>query len=207
MNYIAFDADRCIATGSLSDIAAAAFAASQSGSAGPLLAFHADTSEPVELDLRGSLTDVLQRVVEHRSETSATSPTPPASSPSSGDDLPTPPARVGPGRPKLGVVAREITLLPRHWQWLAEQPGGASVTLRKLVEEARGAGADRDRRRRAQNSTYRFLTAMLGDHAGYEEATRALFASDASRFAEHSSTWPHDLKTHAMRLADAAFAV
>src|ERR1700739_3037247 len=42
-----------------------------------------------------------------------------------------------PGRPKLGVVAREVTLLPRHWDWLATQPGGGSVALRKLVGEAR----------------------------------------------------------------------
>ncbi|MFY0534142.1 DUF2239 family protein [Nannocystis pusilla] len=36
-----------------------------------------------------------------------------------------PPARTGPGRPKLGVVSREVSLLPRHWEWLERQPSGS----------------------------------------------------------------------------------
>jgi hypothetical protein len=115
------------------------------------------------------------------------------------------PAR-GPGRPKLGVVAREVTLLPRHWDWLSAQPGGASVALRKLVDEARKVAGGNDRRRAAQESAYRFMQAMAGDLPGYEEATRALFAGDAARFEELTSAWPEDVREHASLLAADAFA-
>ncbi len=69
----------------------------------------------------------------------------------------------GRGRPKLGVVAREVTLLPRHWDWLNAQPGGASVALRKLVEQARRANGDADRARAAREAAYHFMSAMAGD--------------------------------------------
>jgi hypothetical protein len=114
------------------------------------------------------------------------------------------PAR-GPGRPKLGVVAREVTLLPRHWDWLAAQPGGASVALRKLVEDARKVAGGTDRRRVAQEAAYRFMQAMAGDLPGYEEATRALFAGDVARFEERTATWPEDVRDHAALLAVDAF--
>lgn len=117
-----------------------------------------------------------------------------------------PVAARGPGRPKLGVVAREVTLLPRHWDWLAAQPGGASVALRKLVEDARRVSTDGDRRRLAQEAAYRFMQAMAGDLPGYEDATRALFAGDFSRFEEHTATWPEDVREHAGLLAADAFA-
>lgn len=115
------------------------------------------------------------------------------------------PAPRKPGRPKLGVVAREITLLPRHWDWLAAQPGGASVALRKLVEDARKVGGGEDRRRAAQEATYRFMQAMAGDFAGYEDVARALFAGDIGKFEQHSATWPEDVRDHAALLAADAF--
>jgi hypothetical protein len=105
------------------------------------------------------------------------------------------------GRPKLGVVAREVTLLPRHWEWLAIQPGGASVALRKLVEEARRDATGKDERRQAQERAYHFMSAMAGDLAGFEEATRALFANEAAHFTELIGTWPRDVRDHAMKLA------
>lgn len=198
---IAFDGDTRLASGPLADVARAVKASADAGSPGHLLVFDAGTSQPIELDLRGTIDDVLARLPSPP----APSSTPEVSDPQEVGPAPNP-SRSGPGRPRLGVVAREITLLPRHWQWLSEQPGGASVTIRRLVEEARGVSTDRDRRRRAQESAYRFLTAMLGDHAGYEEATRALFAGDATRFAECASAWPKDLREHAVQLANAAFA-
>jgi len=115
------------------------------------------------------------------------------------------PAR-GPGRPKLGVIAREVTLLPRHWDWLAAQPGGASVALRKLVEDARRVSTNGDRRRVAQEAAYRFMQALAGDLPGYEEATRALFAGDFARFEEHTAHWPDDVREHAGLLAADALA-
>ena len=110
-----------------------------------------------------------------------------------------------PGRPKLGVVAREITLLPRHWDWLAAQPGGASVALRRLVEDARKVSSGDDRRRAAQEATFRFMQAMAGDQPGFEEASRALFAGDVARFEEHVARWADDVRDHAAWLATDAF--
>ncbi len=97
-----------------------------------------------------------------------------------------------------------MTLLPRHWEWLAKQPGGASVALRKLVEDARRGHAARDSLREAQEAVYRFMSAMAGDLPGFEEATRALFASDPKRFSELIAAWPADLRDHTMRMAERA---
>ena len=119
-------------------------------------------------------------------------------------DAPEQPRR--PGRPKLGVVPREVTLLPRHWDWLAAQPGGASVALRKLVDEARKVNAGDDRRRAAQEASYRFLLVMAGDAPGFEDAARALFAGDAPRFESLLQAWPEDVREHALWLATDAFA-
>ena len=116
------------------------------------------------------------------------------------------PAPRNPGRPKLGVVAREITLLPRHWDGLAAQPGGASVALRRLVEDARKVSAGEDRRRAAQEATYRFMQAMAGDAPGFEDASRALFAGDVTRFEEQVARWADDVRDHALWLATDAFA-
>lgn len=110
----------------------------------------------------------------------------------------------GRGRPKLGVIAREVTLLPRHWEWLAAQPGGASVALRKLVESARLGSANRDARRHAQERAYHFMLALGGDLPGYEEATRALFAGDLTALEQHIAGWPDDVRLHALKLAATA---
>ena len=109
------------------------------------------------------------------------------------------------GRPRLGVVAREVTLLPRHWSWLSSQPGGASVALRKLVEEARRTSAGPDRVRAAQEATYRFISAMAGNLPGFEEAARALYRADHAGFEATIAAWPTDIRDHAARLAGAAF--
>ena len=181
----AFAGKRLIASGPASDVAeAAARHILDTGDTAPLLVFDDDTCEPVELDLRGSLEEVRARLA----------PEPPA-----------PLAPRPPGRPKLGVVAREVTLLPRHWEWLAAQPGGASVTLRKLVETARRDITGDDRRRTACDAAYRFMLALAGDEPGYEEATRALFAGDAERLEALTESWPADVRDHARRLAAAAF--
>lgn len=112
----------------------------------------------------------------------------------------------GPGRPRLGVVAREVTLLPRHWEWLAAQPGGASVALRKLVEEARRVNHDADQRRQSQEAAYRFMSAMAGDEAGFEEAARALFAARGDDFIAAQSGWPQDISRHVQALAAPVFS-
>ncbi len=147
---------------------------------GPYLAFDDQTGEQLDLDPR----DLHQG----------------PSSPAHRDDAPR-----GVGRPKLGVVAREVTLLPRHWDWLGRQPGGASVALRKLVEDARHVQADRDTVRAAREATYRFMTAIAGNLPGFEEATRALFAGDAQRFDTLTDPWPADLRAHLHKLSAAGW--
>jgi len=107
----------------------------------------------------------------------------------------------GRGRPRLGVIAKEVTLLPQHWDWLNLQPGGASVALRKLVDEARRTSGDRDRVRAAQEAAYRFMSAAAGNLPGFEEATRALFAYDRRKFAQLIADWPADVRDFAVRLA------
>lgn len=188
--FIAFDGDRRIAAGDLREVARAAKQALDRHSDSSVLVFDGVTSNAVDLDFRGSVDDVLARlpVAEKIS-----------------DPEPEPPANRGPGRPKLGVVAREITLLPRHWEWLARQSGGASVAIRKLVDDARRGGEDKDRIREGQDAAYRFMSAMAGNKPHFEEAIRALFAPDPSRFRELIAAWPADVRDHAARLAERAF--
>ena len=185
----AFRGTARIASGPLAQVAAKVKAVIDAGEPSTILIFDDVTSEPVELDFRGSVDDVTKRLAG-RSGGAVASPA---------DQ----PAR-GPGRPKLGVVAREVTLLPRHWEWLARQPGGASVALRRLVEEARRANGGKDRLREVQASTYRFMSALAGNEAGFEEAARALFAGNSAGFSEATGAWPPDVRDHAMKLAAAA---
>src|SRR5579863_3504261 len=160
MMCTAFSGSKRIATGDLQVVAVKAKAVLDRDKWAQVLIFDDVTSQVVEVDFRGTADDVSRRIEERGAETVASAP----------DE-----AR-GPGRPKLGVVAREVTLLPRHWEWLASQPGGASAALRRLVDEARHSSQDKDRRRRALESAYRFVSAMAGNEAGFEEAVRALFA-------------------------------
>ncbi|HEX4177422.1 MAG TPA: DUF2239 family protein [Rhizomicrobium sp.] len=108
-----------------------------------------------------------------------------------------------PGRPKLGVVPREVTLLPRHWDWLATQPGGASVALRKLVEEA--SRNPRAKQRARRDAAYRFATALVGNAPGYEEAMRALYAGHGEDFAAHIEAWPKDVRQALEEMTAEAF--
>ena len=186
----AFEGCRCVASGDLPEVARKVKQVVDRNEQAAVLVFDDATGEPVELDLRGSAEDVLRRL-----ERTAQAEDPPL------DPVP----RRGPGRPRLGVVGREVTLLPRHWDWLNRQPGGASVALRRLVEEARRREEGRDVARRVQEATYRFMTALAGDLPGYEEAIRALFAGDPERFQEQIASWPADVRGHAGRLSTGAF--
>lgn len=182
---IAFTGGERIAQGTLVEVAAAVKRYIDGDGGAAVVVLDAVSSAPVELDLRGTVEDVVARLA-----------------------LPAPasePPRA-PGRPRLGVVAREVTLLPRHWEWLATQPGGASVTLRKLVERARVERSEDDRIRAAREAAYRFMTVTAGDEPGYEEATRALFAGDRERFELMTGRWPADVREHARGLAARSFA-
>ncbi|WP_267225630.1 DUF2239 family protein [Dyella silvae] len=186
MTCTAFDGHRLIASGALASVVLATKQAVDAGAAGPVLIFDDHSSLPVEVDLRGSPDDVLARLP----------------SPAEPDDESV--AR-GPGRPRLGVVAREVTLLPRHWEWLAAQPGGASATLRRLVEEARRQNRDRDRVRQAGEAVDRFMLAMAGNLPGYEEATRAFWRRERDQFEQLTGHWPTDVREHVRRLASRAW--
>lgn len=145
---------------------------------------------------------------ELASETPAPTPapasTPAATTASSPVPAPAPAAVRRPGRPSLGVVAREVTLLPQHWEWLANQPGGASVTLRKLVTQAKKDSTSKDRARAAIDATYQFLHAIGGNLPEYEEVTRALFAGDFARMANFMKDWPADVRDYALVLTGPA---
>ena len=187
----AFEGTHCVASGELAQVALKAKDVVDGGK--QVLIFDDVTSEALEVDFRGTAADVLSRLARIASKETDSAPGPEADGPR------------GPGRPKLGVVAREVTLLPRHWDWLNAQPGGASVALRKLVETARRANEGKDRVRQAQEATYRFMSAMAGNQPGFEEATRALFANDERRFDQLTEPWPVDIRSHARKLAAVAF--
>lgn len=193
-NCTAFEGARRIASGELKHVARKAKEVIDRGERAPVLIFDDVTSEVIEVDFRGTAAEVVERLTipadkGERPEVSA----------GAEDQV------RRPGRPRLGVVAREVTLLPRHWEWLNSQPGGASVALRKLVEEARRVNATRDRMRIAQEAAYRFMSAMAGNEPGFEEATRALFAGRPERFEELVADWPIDVRDHARHLASGAF--
>lgn len=174
----AFADSRRIATGTRDEVIARLRRRSD---ALPVLVFDDATGEPLDLDLRDSATAAGEAVMEE-------------------------PATRAVGRPRLGVVAREVTLLPRHWDWLSRQPGGASVALRKLVEDARRVNAERDTVRASREAAYRFMSAIAGHSPGFEEASRALFAGERERFDSLVANWPEDVRTHLHKLADAAWS-
>jgi uncharacterized protein len=184
----AFEGFRRIASGDLPHVALAIKGIVDRGN--PILIFDDASGEQVEVDLRGTQEDVRKRLAREVAPERQLQERP-----------------RGPGRPRIGVVAREVTLLPRHWEWLNSQPGGASVTLRKLVEEARRANQGRDHARRAQEATYRFMSAMAGNLPAFEEAARALFAYDPERFAQQIRGWPRDLQRYLVRLVSGAMRI
>ncbi len=173
----AFAGHSRLVSGSRLEAALAAKRALGAAGAGPVLVFDDCTGAVIDFDLRGSQSEIAARLAEA--------------------DEANPRGR---GRPKLGVVAREVTLLPRHWEWLAAQSGGASVALRRLVDQARRADGGETDKRRARDAAYRFLSAMAGDLPGFEEASRALFSDDREAFARRLATWPRDIGAYALRL-------
>jgi len=173
--FTAFVGERMIAAGSLREILPGARARAH---ANPLI-FADDSGDLIEPDWRLSDEEIAQRLA----------PAPDAGA-----------TQRGVGRPKLGVTAREVTLLPRHWDWLARQPGGASAALRRLVEQARRDSADTDKARGSQRAVDRFMYRMAGDLPHFEEAYRAFYARDFSRMDDLIAAWPADIRDHLRRL-------
>ena len=192
-SYTSFNGHKHIASGSLTVNALAVKHALASDITCPLLTFCDQTGQVVDIDIRGSDAEMLARIPPEGYQLQGNES---ALTNSEESDEPR-----GRGRPKLGVVAREVTLLPRHWDWLAAQRGGASVTLRKLVDEARRASVDRDRQRQTNERAYHFMSTMAGDMTGFEEASRALFANDAAKFHQLTEAWPIDVRDYLRHLA------
>ena len=183
--HIAFCGDRCLMRGELVDIALELRRLSdQSDQDTPVLIFEEQSGRQIDLDLRGSDDDVIDRYGQPADK----------------------PAHTGKrGRPKLGVIGREVTLLPRHWEWLESQRGGASAALRRLVDAARKSASAEDTARAAQDRTNRFVSAIAGDLPGYEEATRALYSGDRGKFEIETAEWPADIRKQALLMAADAF--
>jgi hypothetical protein len=174
-SYSAFCGERLIGSGKLSEMLRTSKAFLDRSQQANLLIFEDQTGRQVDFNFSGTLAEILERAE-------------PA------------PERVGPGRPKLGVVSREVSLLPRHWEWLEEEPQGISAALRRLVDEAKKKNPGEQRARLGREALSRFMTAMAGNFEHYEEATRALFAKDNARFAQLIQDWPKDIRGHALRM-------
>jgi hypothetical protein len=173
--YVAFVGWKCVANGTLDVVLRQCKAQLDAGSAPaePVLIFHQPTGKQVDFDFRGSIENVLDRVAPK-------------------------PERTGPGRPRLGVVSREASLLPRHWEWLEVQPAGASAALRRLVDEARKRDPGEAQISAAIQATGRFMTALAGDLPGFEEAYRALYARDRARLTNETRDWPEDVRAYVL---------
>jgi hypothetical protein len=178
--FTAFVCETLIASGPLADVLPVLKARFDKGDHTLVLIFEDHTGKQIDFDLRGTLKQALDRAL-------------PPSQP-----------RSGPGRPKLGVVSREVSLLPRHWEWLEQQPNGASAALRRLVDQERHREPAVMRARLAVEAVGRFLSAIAGNFPGYEEATRALWGGDRARFDSLIRDWPRDIRAHAQHLLQAA---
>jgi len=188
----AFDGHRRIASGALPEVAIAVRRAHDGHAIGPVLIYDDATGRQVDLDLRGTDGEIMARLA----------PVTPSAQTEAPPQAREEPASVrGRGRPKLGVVSREVTLLPRHWDWLSQQSGGASVALRKLVDQARHADDGATQQRQRQEAAYHFISSIAGNLPGFEEATRALFAHDATQFRQQTSAWPQDVREYATQMA------
>ena len=195
----AFRGHELLAAGALRDVARVVWRAVKDAEPhhGAVLVFDDATGRVIDFEMRGDERAMLAHVdVMLRMSQAALVQTNDATSGDSVDPVPRPR-----GRPKLGVVAREITLLPRHWEWLATQPGGASVALRKLVDAARRTHTDEDRTKAARDVAYRFMHAMAGDLTQFEEVIRALYRGDEARFRELIAAWPRDIAAYSAQLA------
>jgi uncharacterized protein len=171
--YSAFSDDRLLASGPLAEVLAAVKERRGRSAHEHLLIFNDENGREVDFDLRGTLAEVLARAE--------------------------PAPKHGPGRPRLGVVGREVSLLPRHWEWLEEQPNGISAALRRLVDDAREREPGKQKARALREAANRFMTTMAGNLPGFEEATRALFAGDVRGVERRTRGWPPDVRKHALR--------
>lgn len=177
--HVAFVGDTLLIHDTLPRVAIAVRRALDRGEQRPIVVMDSTSAQVVDLDLRGTEDEIIARLA------SADAPI-----------LAQEPRSAGPGRPRLGVVSREVSLLPRHWEWLKTQRGGASAALRRLVDDARRNSSERDRLAAAQEAVDRYLRIMAGDRPHYEEALRAFYANRDADLTQHVEQWPEDVRSH-----------
>lgn len=168
--FSAFTGVTLLVTGGFDEMLRATKAHLDSGGSADLLIFDDSTGEQVDFDFHGNVEEVLRRAAR--------------------------PEKKGRGRPRLGVIGREVSLLPRHWEWLDRQPQSASATIRRLIEAARKQDALGGDARRRIEAAGRFIWAMAGNYENFEESSRALYARDWARLRELTHPWPKDVRNH-----------
>jgi hypothetical protein len=186
--FTAFLEKTCIARGSIESVVVAAKELLDQGKTSRIAIFSDDTGETIEIDFRGTLNDILSRLIHH------------PMLPTQIQNEPVENSMRRPGRPKLGVISREVSLLPRHWDWLAKQSGGASNALRRLVEEARKKNEIQDRQREIESAVHRFMWDMAGNEPHFEDVTRAFYVRDFQTMGTLMKDWPTDVRVHIKRL-------
>lgn len=186
-SYTLFDGFQILACGSLEEVTLVAKRHLRSSPHSQLLAFSDQTGQQMDLDIRGSSKEIKERL-------KIFSPSAPVQ-------------RSGAGRPKLGVIAREVSLLPAHWEWLANQAGGASSAIRKLIDEKlKGPSAEREKLKFVQEVTYKVLSALAGNLPNFEDAIRYLYRRDRKQFESKMKDWPKDVRMYALKLSESVFA-
>ncbi len=184
--YTAFEGNSQLVHGSLSDVVIKIKKRLGKEGNSSILIFSDSTGKTIDFNFQGNERDIQKRLEIFVSEE-------------------VPIDNSGPGRPKLGVISREVSLLPRHWEWLATQTGGASSILRNLVEEAKKKSANGNHSKQAQERTYKFMSAIAGDFEGYEEALRALYKKDKKNFLVQIQTWPRDIIKYLIEISGPVF--
>jgi uncharacterized protein len=187
-SYTAFEETKLLAQGPLDEVALKVKRRLKANHEASILVFSDSTGKEMDFDLRGTEKEMLQRLQVYLSPT---------------DSLPS--ENTGPGRPKLGVVSREVSLLPRHWEWLSTQTGGASATLRRLIDDARKSSSGREIVKQAQERTHKLMSTLGGNLPNYEEALRAFYAKDKKKFKDQMQDWPADIKEYIQKMAADAF--
>jgi hypothetical protein len=191
-SYTAFEAGRIVAKGALPQVVLGVKRRLGKAEHGSVLIFSDDTGNTMDFNFQGTEKDVLKRLEVFGGVGGESAAIPEA-------------GNAGPGRPRLGVVSREVSLLPRQWEWLASQSGGASAVLRRLVDEARKKTSEGASIKKLQERAYKFMSVIAGDFPEYEEAIRALYKRDRKGFLARMAAWPADVQAHALELAGPVF--
>lgn len=188
--YTAFEGHELLVKGLLNQVVTQVKRRLDSSRSSSILIFSDATGKEMDFNFQGSEADVLKRIEVYVNTAESSRNT----------------NSQGPGRPRLGVISREVSLLPRHWEWLANQPGGASAALRRLVEDAKkNTLSEEGGVKGAQERAYRFMSVLAGNFEGYEEALRALYRRDKKAFLQNSKSWPKDVREHTLKLGKTVF--